>query len=78
MQMLKRSKDFRIQILWVVSQFGQRGVDPHKHARSNIHWFSHGVLSRSMNEASSAVSERQSAESCFSVPVLTHLAISLP
>src|SRR5262249_43476446 len=58
MGMLDRSKDFRAQILWVVSQLSQRGVDPRKHARSrpiglNIRWFSHGV-SRSMNEASSA------------------------
>jgi len=28
MEMLKCSKDFRVQILWVVSQLSQRGVDP--------------------------------------------------
>jgi hypothetical protein len=50
--MLKRSKDFRVQILWVVSQLSQRGVDPRKHARSspmrlNIRRpFSHGGLPR--------------------------------
>ena len=59
-------------------QAGQRGVDPRKHARSrpmglNIRWFSHGVLSRSMNEGSSAINERQSAESCFYAPVLNTL-----
>src|SRR6266487_3331546 len=48
MEMLKRSKDFRVQILWVVSQLSQRGVDPRKHTRSrpmrlNIRWFGHGV-----------------------------------
>jgi hypothetical protein len=66
MQMVKRSKDFRIQVLWVVSQLGQRGVDPRKHTRSrpmslNIRWFSHGVLSRSMNEGTSTINARQSA-----------------
>ena len=47
----------------------------------NIRWFSHGVLSRSMNEGSSAINERQSAESCFYAPVLTpcdELAINFP
>jgi hypothetical protein len=34
MEMLDGSKDFRVQILWVVSQLSQRGVDPRKHARS--------------------------------------------
>jgi hypothetical protein len=54
MEMLKCSKDFRAQILWVVSQLSQRGVDPRKHARSrpmrlNIRRpFSHGALSRSI------------------------------
>jgi hypothetical protein len=48
MEMLECSKDFRAQILWVVSLLGQRGVDPRKHARSrpmrlNIRRpFSHG------------------------------------
>jgi GAF domain-containing protein len=39
------------------------------------------VLSRSMNEGSSAINERQSAESCFYAPVLTpcdELAINFP
>jgi hypothetical protein len=35
MKMLDGSKDFRVQILWVVSQLSQRGVDPRKHARSS-------------------------------------------
>jgi hypothetical protein len=47
-------------------QLGQCAVDPRKHASSrpmglNIRWFSHGVLSRSMNEGSSTINERQSA-----------------
>jgi hypothetical protein len=76
MEMLDGSKDFRVQILWVVSALSQRGVDPGKHARSrpmglNILWFSHGVFSRSLNDGSSAITERQSAESCFYVPMLT-------
>ncbi len=54
MEMLEGSKDFWVQVLWVVSQFGQRGVDPRKHARSrpmrlNIRRpFSHVVLSRTI------------------------------
>jgi hypothetical protein len=60
MKMLEGSKDFRIEILRVVSQLSQRGVDPRKHARSrpmglNIRWFSHGVLSRRLNEGSSVL-----------------------
>jgi hypothetical protein len=52
--MLDRGKDFRAQVLWVMSQLGQHGVDPRKHARSrpmrlNIRRpFSHGALSRSI------------------------------
>jgi hypothetical protein len=34
MKMFESSKDFRAQVLWVVSQFSQSGVDPRKHARS--------------------------------------------
>src|SRR6476660_4810368 len=51
MKMLEGSKDFRAQILWVVSQLSQCGVDPRKHARSrpmrlNIgRPFSHRVIS---------------------------------
>src|SRR5262249_23063063 len=54
MEMLDRSKDFRGQLLRIMSQFSQCGVDPRKHARSrpmrlNIRRpFSHGVLSRSI------------------------------
>src|SRR5258708_37073891 len=50
MKMLEGSKDFRVQVLRVVSQFSQRGVDPRKHARSRpmrlnvLGPFSHGVL----------------------------------
>jgi len=57
MKMLEGSKDFRAQILRVMSQFSQCGVDPRKHARSRpMRWnvlgpFSHGVLSRSSDEA---------------------------
>jgi hypothetical protein len=51
MQMLDGSKDFRVEILWIVPELSQRGVNPRKHARSrpmglNIRWFSHGVFSR--------------------------------
>src|SRR5438128_10276637 len=57
MKMLEGSKDFRAQILRVVSQFSQRRVDPRKHARSRpmrlnvLGPFSHGVLSCSSDEA---------------------------
>src|SRR5438552_6998952 len=57
MKMLEGSKDFRAQILRVMSQFSQRGVDPRKHARSRpmrlnvLGPFSHGVLSCSSDEA---------------------------
>jgi hypothetical protein len=51
MEMLDGSKCFRGQVLRVVSQLGQRGVDPRKHARSrpmrlNVFGpFSHGAIS---------------------------------
>src|SRR5439155_12732649 len=67
MKMLEGSKDFRAQILRVVSQFSQCGVDPRKHARSrpmrlNIRRaFSHGAPSRRLNEGSIVASEQQSA-----------------
>jgi len=54
MEMLDRSRDFRGELLRIMSQFSQCGVDPRKHARSrpmrlNIRRpFSHGVLSRSI------------------------------
>ena len=57
MKMLEGSEDFWAQILRVVSQFSQRGVEPPKHARSRpmrlnvLGPFSHGVLSRSSDEA---------------------------
>jgi hypothetical protein len=72
--MLKRSKDFRVQILWVVPELIQRGVDPRKHARSrpmrlNIgRPLSHEALSRSLDEGSIVMSEQQSAESCSYAP----------
>jgi hypothetical protein len=50
MEMLKGSKDFRVQVLWVVSQFSQRGVDPRKYAGSRpvrlnvLGPFSHGAF----------------------------------
>ena len=52
------SKDFRVQILWVVSQLSQRGVDPRKHARSrpmglNVRWLRHGAFVVGLNEGSS-------------------------
>ena len=58
MQMLESSKDFRVQILWVVSQLSQRGVDPRKHARSrpmglNVRWLRHGAFVVGLNEGSS-------------------------
>jgi hypothetical protein len=34
MEMLDSSENFRAQILWVVSDLGQSGVDPRKDARS--------------------------------------------
>src|SRR6266496_4968304 len=48
MQMLDGLKRFRAEVLRVVPELGQRGVDPRKHARSrpmrlNIRWFGHGV-----------------------------------
>jgi hypothetical protein len=57
MEMLKSSKDFRIQFLWVVSQIGQRGVDPRKHARSrpmslNVRWLRHRAFLVGLNEGS--------------------------
>ena len=48
--MLEGSKGFRAQILRVVSQFSQRGLDPRKHARSRpmrlnvLGPFSHGAF----------------------------------
>jgi hypothetical protein len=54
MEMLKCSKYFRVQILRIVTQLSQRGVDPRKHTRPrpmrlNIRRpFGHGVLSRSI------------------------------
>ena len=54
MEMLDRSKDFRGELLRIMSQFGQCGVEPRKHARSrpmrlNVRRpFGHGVLSRSI------------------------------
>jgi hypothetical protein len=54
--MLKRSKDFRIQILWVLSQLGQRGINPGKHTRSGpmrlnvLGPFSHGAFVWTMNQ----------------------------
>jgi hypothetical protein len=67
MEMLKCSEDFRAQVLRVVSQFSQRGVDPRKHARSrpmrfNIRRpFDHDVNLARSNERSSAASERKVA-----------------
>jgi hypothetical protein len=57
MEMLKTSKDFRIQFLWVVSQISQRAVDPRKHARSrpmglNVRWLRHGAFLVGLNEGS--------------------------
>jgi hypothetical protein len=57
MEMLKTSKDFRIQFLWVVSQISQRAVDPRKHARSrpmglNVRWLRHGPFLVGLNEGS--------------------------
>ena len=49
MKMLEGSKDFRVEILRIMPQFSQCGVDPRKHARSrpmrlNVRRpFSHGV-----------------------------------
>src|SRR5262245_54036564 len=54
MEMLDRSKDFRGELLRIMSQFSQCGVEPRKHAgsrpmRLNIRRpFSHGALSRSI------------------------------
>jgi hypothetical protein len=54
MEMLDSRKDFSGELLRIMSQLSQRGVDPRKHARSrpmrlNIRRpFSHGVLSRSI------------------------------
>src|SRR5262245_41546221 len=67
MEMLKRSKNFRVQILCVVSQLSQRGVDPCKHARSrpmrlNVRRpLRHGGRLVRLNEANIVMSERQSA-----------------
>ena len=68
MEMLDGSKDFRVQILWIVPQLSQRGVDPRKHPRSrpmrlNIRRpFSHGLVSRRLYEGTTVMSELQSAE----------------
>jgi hypothetical protein len=54
MEMLDRSKDFRGELLPIMSQFSQCGVEPRKHAgsrpmRLNIRRpFGHDVLSRSI------------------------------
>src|SRR5262245_39036806 len=67
MEMLDSRKDFRGEVLRIMSQFGQCGIDPPKHARSrpmrlNIRRpFSHGVLSRRLNDGSIGAIERQSA-----------------
>jgi hypothetical protein len=68
MKMLDGSKDFRVQILWIVPQLSQRGVDPRKHPRSrpmrlNIRRpFSHSLVSRRLYKGTTVMSELQSAE----------------
>src|SRR5262249_36902265 len=78
MEMLKSSKDFRAQILWVVSQFSQYGIDPRKHARSrpmglNVRWLSHGAFLVRLNEGAACCSH-------LKVPkcVASGASISLP
>jgi hypothetical protein len=57
-QMLDGLKRFRAEVLRVMSKFSQCGVDPRQHTRSrpmrlNLgRPFSHGVLSRGLNERS--------------------------
>jgi hypothetical protein len=45
--MLESGKDFGIQVLWVVFEFRQRGINPGKHTRSGpivLGPFSHGAF----------------------------------
>ena len=52
--MRESSKDFGIQVMWVVSEFRQRGINPGKHTRSGpmrsnvLGPFSHGAFVRAV------------------------------
>src|SRR5258707_5721679 len=84
MQMLNRSKDFRGQNLWVLSQLSQCGVDPREHARSrpmrlNISLpFSHGALSRCIGERTIVAAMTAAASRHLSLQLLFNSLRRIP